>query len=101
MCTQMQIGGRERLADVLVWGAIEGIVFPPLPLPGPSQGPPGVSWFLRKNILAPVTSEPGAGLFTLAGPPDSFTDVTYRHAGTERESEGARERRGEKERRRR
>lgn len=85
MCTQMQIGGRERLADVLVWGAIEGIVFPPLPLPGPSQGPPGVSWFLRKNISAPVTSEPGAGLFTLAGPPDSFTDVTYRHAGTERE----------------
>lgn len=74
----------ERLASVLVWGAIEGIVFPPLPLPGPSKEPPGVPGFLRKNISAPVTPEPSAGLFTLAGLADSFTDVTYRHTGRER-----------------
>lgn len=65
-------------------GAIEGIVFPPQPLPGPSQEPPGVPGFFRKKIPAPITPEPSAGLFTLAGPVDSFTDVTYRHTGRER-----------------
>lgn len=67
-----------------MWGATEGIVFPPLPLPGPSQKTLGVPGFLRKNISAPITPEPSAGLFTLAWLPDSFTDVTYRHTGTER-----------------
>lgn len=67
---------------MFLWGATEGIVFPPRPLPGPSQKPPGVPGFLRKNISAPITPEPSAGLFTLAWLPDSFTDVTYRHTGT-------------------
>lgn len=67
---------------MFLWGATEGIVFPPLLLTGPSQKPPGVPGFLRKNILAPITPEPSAGLFTLAWLPDSFTDVTYRHTGT-------------------
>ncbi|TNN60714.1 hypothetical protein EYF80_029058 [Liparis tanakae] len=48
----------------------------------PGQKPPGVPGFLRKNISAPITPEPSAGLFTLAWLPDSFTDVTYRHTGT-------------------
>ncbi|KAJ4943915.1 hypothetical protein JOQ06_006408, partial [Pogonophryne albipinna] len=60
---------------VFLWGATEGIVFPPQPLPGPSQKPPGVPGFLRKNISAPITPEPSAGLFTLAWLPDSFTDA--------------------------
>lgn len=67
---------------VFLWGATEGIIFPPRPLPGPSQKPPGVLGFLRKNISAPITPEPSTGLFTLAWLPDSFTDVTYRHTGT-------------------
>lgn len=67
---------------VFMWGATKGIVFPSWPLPGPSQKPPGVPGFLRKNISAPITPEPSAGLFTLAWLPDSFTDVTYRHTGT-------------------
>lgn len=75
-------GRKERGWCVFLWGATEGIVFPPRPLPGPSQKPPGVPGFLRKNISAPITPEPSAGLFTLAWPPDSFTDVTYRHTGT-------------------
>ncbi|KAK5907564.1 hypothetical protein CesoFtcFv8_005398 [Champsocephalus esox] len=76
---------REKIETgrcVFLWGATEGIVFPPQPLPGPSQKPPGVPGFLRKNISAPITPEPSAGLFTLAWLPDSFTDVTYRHTGT-------------------
>ncbi len=73
---------KERPAGVFLLGATEGIIFPPRPLPGPSQKPPGVPGFLRKNISAPITPEPSAGLFTLAWLPDSFTDVTYRHTGT-------------------
>lgn len=73
---------RETRRCVFSLGATEGIVFPPWPLPGPSQKPPGVPGFLRKNISAPITPEPSAGLFTLAWLPDSFTDVTYRHTGT-------------------
>lgn len=67
---------------MFLWGATEGIVFPLLPLLGPSQKPSGVPGFLRKNISAPITPEPSTGLFTLARLPDSFTDVTYRHTGT-------------------
>lgn len=74
--------GEEKESLVFLWGATAGIVFPPQPLPGPSQKPPGVPGFPRKNISAPITPEPKAGLFTLAWPPDSFTDVTYRHTGT-------------------
>lgn len=73
---------QEIVRCVFLWGATERIVFPPRPLPGPSQKPPGVPGFLRKNISAPITPEPSAGLFTLAWLPDSFTDVTYRHTGT-------------------
>ena len=72
----------EKESPAFLWGATAGIVFPPQPLPGPSQKPPGVPGFPRKNISAPITPEPKAGLFTLAWPPDSFTDVTYRHTGT-------------------
>lgn len=42
----------------------------------------GGPWVPEENISASVTPEPSAGLFTLARPPDSFTDVTYRHTGT-------------------
>lgn len=84
---------------MFLWGATEGIVFPPQPLPGPSQKPSGVPGFLRKNISAPVTPEPSAGLFTLARLPDSFTDVTYRHTGTL--SQGRSTGRGEERRRKR
>lgn len=74
---------KDKLVSVRSFGGqLRGSSSPPRPLPGPSQKPPGVPWFLRKNISAPITPEPGAGLFTLAWPPDSFTDVTYRHTGT-------------------
>lgn len=74
---------KDRLVSVRSFGGqLRGSSSPPWPLPGPSQKPPGVPWFLRKNISAPITPEPGAGLFTLAWLPDSFTDVTYRHTGT-------------------
>lgn len=74
---------KDKLVSVRSFGGqLRGSSSPPWPLPGPSQKPPGVPWFLRKNISAPITPEPGAGLFTLAWLPDSFTDVTYRHTGT-------------------
>ena len=58
------------------------------------QGSPGS---LGKTAQPSVTPEPSTGLFTLAGPADSFTDVTYRHAGTRR-SRGEVERARERER---
>lgn len=61
---------------------MEGIVFPFQLTPGFSQKPLGGPWVPEENITAPFTPEPRAGLFTLAWPPDSFTDVTYRHTGT-------------------
>lgn len=76
------MGVKDRKCGVCSCGGNLGIVFPPWPLPGPSQKPPGVPRFPRKNISAPITPEPSAGLFTLAWLPDSFTDVTYRHTGT-------------------
>lgn len=72
---------RKRESCVLVGGNCRDRLppsAPPWPQPEASGGP----GFPRKNISAPITPEPKAGLFTLAWPPDSFTDVTYRHTGT-------------------
>lgn len=68
----------------------------------PARSLQGVPGFPRKNILAPITPEPSAGLFTLAWLHDSFTDVTYRHTGTlshRRRRSEARGERGEGRRR--
>lgn len=73
----------------------------------------GGPWVPEENISASVTPEPSAELFTLARPPDSFTDVTYRHTGTltqrmerelreeEEEERKARERRSKEDEKRR